>query len=180
MSYEVIDDFIPKIDQQRIIEVLDGWFPWTYNEHTIYEDNFLNNKPQFIHSFCHEYKWEGNQKVFQFIKGIMPFPEWDTHKLLRCKFNLNLPLHNKKIIPPHLDTKLDGIIYLYYVNDSDGPTRLYPKMKSFNDFRYQKYFPQKIYPKQGRLIKMSTKVWHTSDIPRKSNRRIVGNFVFTK
>ena len=79
-----------------------------------------------------------------------------------------------------MDTDLDGISYLYYVNDSDGPTRLYPKMKSFNDFIYQKYFPQKIHSKQGRLIKMSTKVWHTSDIPRKFNRRIVGNFVFTK
>ena len=188
MSYEIIDDYIPKIDQERILglltnETTQSAFSWIYNEHTIYDSELTkNDKPQMIHSFCHQYSYEGNHNVFQFIKGALPFPEWDTHRLFRCKFNLNLPLYNRRIITPHLDFDCDvtnGVVYLYYVNDSDGDTRIYPKMNKIEDFKYQKYFPVRVNPKKGRILRMSLKTWHTSDVPRKYNKRIVGNFVFT-
>lgn len=187
MSYEIIDDYIPKIDQERILGILindcteQSAFSWIYNEHTIYDSSLTkNDKPQMIHSFCHQYSYEGNYNVFQFIKSLLPFPEWDTHRLCRCKFNLNLPLYNRKTITPHLDLdNSDGVVYLYYANDSDGDTKIYPGMNAIEDFRYQKYFPVRVRPKKGRVLRMSLDTWHTSDVPRKYKKRIVGNFVFT-
>jgi len=192
MSYKIIDDYIPKIDQERILGILTNecvstGFLWNYNDHTIYDHKTTkNDKPQMIHSFCHDYSYEGNHNIFQFIKGVLSFPEWDTHQLLRCKFNLNLPLHNRRIITPHIDVTdwvsdtTDGVVYLYYVNDSDGDTRIYPKMNKKGDFKYQKYFPVRVKPKKGRILRMSLNTWHSSDVPRKYNKRIVGNFVFTR
>lgn len=190
MLYEVLDDFPSKIDQERILGILGSEnFPWCYNECTLYpsDQKTKNDKPQLVHSFCHNGEYEGDQNVFQFIKGVLPFPEWDTHHLHRCKFNLNLPLCNKKIITPHLDVPNgDGIVYLYYVNDSDGPTRIWPHVQNKTDwndisiFDRRKYSPIKIHPKKGRVLRMTTKVWHTSDVPRNFNKRIVGNFVFLR
>ena len=185
MYYEVIDDFIPKIDQDRILSIIgEENFPWAYNHCTIYEED---SKPQMVHSFVHDGKFDfmGDQNLFQFIKGVLPFPEWDTHKLLRCKFNLNLALRDTKIITPHVDGTSqfkDGVVYLYYVEDSDGPTRIWPSIDNWGEEKniIKKFFPAKVQPKKGRIVKMSHLTWHSSDIPRKFKRRIVGNFLFVK
>ena len=181
MTYQVIDGYISKMNEDRISKILSFNLPWFYNENTLHSSSTKNDKPQFVHSFCHNGEYEGSHDIFQFIKSVFPFPEWNTHRLHRCKFNLNLPLHNRKIITPHLDVQnpdSKGVIYLYYADDSDGDTRIYPGMNKLKDFKYQKYFPVKVNPKKGRLIKMSTDTWHTSDVPRKFKKRIVGNFVF--
>ena len=187
MYCEVIDDFIPKIDQDRLLNIIgEENFPWAYNHHTIYSEN---SKPQMVHSFVHQGEFDmGDRNLFQFIKGILPFPEWDTHELFRCKFNLNLALRDTKIITPHIDGSSkfkDGVVYLYYVEDSDGPTRIWPSIESdgkstWNDKKHtiKRFFPMKIQPKKGRVVKMSHLTWHSSDVPRKFKRRIVGNFLF--
>lgn len=193
MNYEIFDDYISKLDQLRILQVIgEENFPWFYNEHTLYEvdKNIKNDKPQMIHSFVHNCTtYEGDQNFYQFLKGVLPFPEWDTHEIYRCKFNLNLPLRNTKVITPHLDTSgnfREIIVYLYYVNDSDGSTRIWPNIHTNGEWEeassrnLTKYFPIKVQPKQGRVLRMSTNIWHSSDVPKKSKKRIVGNFVFVK
>jgi hypothetical protein len=141
-------------------------FPWYYNPTTI-GDNKIN-RSQFTHriylddTVCSDH--------YSLIHDIFSrkIPEFETHKLTRIKANLNIAHSNRRTLPPHrdLDGK-EGVIYIYYVNDSDGSTILYDERKKI-----------KVYPKKGKLIRFPATTWHTGNVPRKNDRRIVINFVF--
>jgi len=77
---------------------------------------------------------------------------------------------DKSILMPHRDLDgNDGIIYLYYVEDSDGPTTFYPENKKVIS----------VNPVRGRLVKFPATLYHSANVPRKYDSRIVINLVFS-
>ena len=166
-NIKIFDELIPE-NEQLIIKALLSYefFPWYYNPQTILTT--LRNRSQFTHTFYKENKiYSDNFDIL--VDCFQPYiPEFKSHKINKIKANLNIAHSDKKILEPHQDLPTSGVTYLYYVNDSDGPTRLYES----------KWFPKKVYPKQGRLIKFPSNMFHTGDIPRKYDRRMVINFVF--
>lgn len=144
-------------------------FQWYYNPTTITKDISPKvNRSQFTHSIYQDETVCSN--LYSLIYDIFSYkiPEFKTHKLNRIKANLNIAHSNRKILPPHRDLSGgEGIVYIYYVDDSDGPTILYDGWKKI-----------KIEPKKGKLIRFPATMLHTGNVPRKYERRTVINFVF--
>lgn len=164
---EIFDNLIPGNEQIIIKALLSGdSFPWYYNPQTI--DTTLRNRSQFTHTFYKENSiLSDNFEIL--IDCLEPYiPEFKTHNLNRIKANLNIAHSDKKIIEPHRDLPTHGISYLYYVNDSDGPTRFYESRWNI----------KKVFPKQGRMLRFPSNILHTGDVPRKYDRRMVINIIF--
>jgi hypothetical protein len=97
-------------------------------------------------------------------------------ELLRVRTNLITKFKGKEGIytRPHWDTYTeegddkDFHVLIYYVNDSDGPTRLFTNSPGYTEL-------QKIDPKKGRFI-LFKNCRHAGAYPREHNMRIVINF----
>lgn len=141
-------------------------FDWYYNPTTILDNKV--NRSQFTHRiFQNETACSRHYPLIHEIFSPK-IPEFKTHKLNRIKANLNIAHANKKILPPHTDLGGgEGIVYIYYVDDSDGPTILYDGWKRI-----------KVEPKKGKLLRFPATMLHTANVPRKYDTRIVINFVF--
>ena len=163
----VSDNLISHHNQLMIKDImLDAFFPWYYNHSTAISHYVKDQKHQWTHTF---YK---NGKVvssyYDEIVKYVPLQEFKTHELIRIKANLNTP-YKKKMKFRHQDSEYDGeISYLYYVTDSDGITELY----------HNWWKTQKIKPKQGRLVRFPSEMWHSGACPHKYEHRVVINFMF--
>ena len=158
-----ISDFDSKILEETFTS---NDFDWHYSPFTITDSKV--NRSQFSHILYHPES--GYSDYYSLIHNIFSheIPEFKTHRLNRIKSNLNVAHSNRRILPPHRDLGgKDGIIYIYYVNDSDGPTTLHDGWKRI-----------KIEPKKGKLIRFPATTWHTGNVPRKHDTRIIINFVF--
>ena len=73
---------------------------------------------------------------------------------------------------PHIDdhTSKGSVSYIYYVHDSDGPTRIYENW----------WRTIKVNPKQGRLLRFASDTRHSGNIPYKFETSTVINFVWIK
>ena len=69
---------------------------------------------------------------------------------------------------PHIDHQFEHYTMLYYVNDSDGPTKIFSGEKIIKE----------INPKKGRAVFFSGDTYHASASPRTHERRIVINYNF--
>ena len=162
------NNFITIEEQEEIKKIFcSDTISWYYNPTTIL--NNKRNRPQFTHRIYADGKvcsdhYSLIHKIFSKV-----IPEFQTHTLNRIKANLNLAHSNRKILPPHQDLSGgEGIVYIYYVEDSDGPTIIHEN-------RFKKI---KINPKQGRLVRFPATTLHSGNVPRKYERRTVINFVF--
>ena len=88
---------------------------------------------------------------------------------------LQLPLTTKKckVDTPHIDTKDDHFVMLYYVCDSDGDTIIYNEQEKSDSYTVQK----RITPKQGRVVLFDGSYYHTAEQPL-NNIRCVVNYDF--
>ena len=96
------------------------------------------------------------------------FPNFIT----RVKANLLFPLFDNpdQFHPPHIDIdNSNALTLVYYVNDSDGPTRI---------FGPDGTIIQTIEPKKGRAVLFPSDWTHASSCPINSQKRIVINYVF--
>jgi hypothetical protein len=69
---------------------------------------------------------------------------------------------------PHVDRNDFHYTMLYYVNDSDGPTKIFSGEKIIRE----------INPKKGRVVLMTGDTYHASSSPRTHAKRIVINYNF--
>ena len=73
-------------------------------------------------------------------------------------------LHNT----PHLDHTFKHYTMIYYILDSDGPTRIFSEGKVINE----------IEPKKGRAVFFSGDTYHASAAPKNHSKRMVINYNF--
>jgi hypothetical protein len=101
---------------------------------------------------------------------------YKVDELLRVRTNLVTKLKTKEgtYMRPHWDTYTpdgkdrDFHVLIYYVNDSDGPTRLFTNGNMYDEL-------QKIDPKKGRFV-LFKNCRHAGAYPMDNNMRIVINF----
>ena len=165
MKIEVKDNFIPITVQNSLEDIVsDDPFCWRYN--------FYTTQPGTKFFFCHPIiRVEGVIDSFlaDFVRQYFPFPEWKTHRLARVKLNLNVPYKKRNVDLYHTDsTNSNAISYVYYVINSDGPTKI----------RHNWWKVQSIHPKKGRIVRFPSNLKHTSSDPYHYDRRIVLNTVF--
>ena len=179
--YDIIDDYVSKNSQFILLNLFESdTIPWYYNSFTT-PSKESGQRYQYTNTFIRDGHYCQSNEDINYLKQLLPFPEWETHKCWRIKFNLTNPYKHRKLMKPHvdIDPSISGVVYLYYVNDSDGDTKLYPNINKNYSYKWWKFWDcVRVKPKQGRVVRMSTDLWHSGNNPYFHDRRIVGNFVF--
>lgn len=123
-----------------------------------------NESPQFTHLFLQD-----NKPSFlydRFLKVFNKIPEFVDHELVRAKLNVQTSYRECLVHPFHTDGDSGDITYLYYLNDSDGPTIV----KIEDQVR-------KIKPVKNRMVRFPANLMHASSAPYNSTFRAVINIV---
>ena len=156
-KFKVIDDFIPK-ENQELVETMftSGPLPW-YIRNSVYD----NNKDKaLVHCFI----WDGHQHSdsLDYLNDIFISNTNIENGILRLRSVLT---YNGEITTPHIDIPdREHFNCVYYVNDSDGDTILYNEDDSVMT---------KVSPKKGRAIIFNGKIKHEASKPSKGERIIL-------
>lgn len=188
MKYEIFDNLLPPSLVKDLEETFSNReFPWYYTESSsgVEGQKDFNNKcvkdcPQFVHSII-----EGDEDtsyVANIIKPILYFLEEKTETEIldvwRIKANCLLPDNKDNtqfFNTPHIDHDITNYVSMvYYINDSDGPTRLYNK-RAGEDFTNLELVGE-VLPKKGRCVIFPSCYYHASSNPT-LGRRMVLNFI---
>lgn len=97
-------------------------------------------------------------------RGLKP------EKLIRIRAGMFVQNQTKHPHLPHIDFPYKHTTMLYYVNDSDGPTKLY----NFDKTKVVK----EVHPKRGRVLIFDGLTYHASSSPKDHPSRIVINYNF--
>ena len=216
MELKIIDNFFPEEQFNHLQEVILGQFmPWRYTENISVPEWFVVNDPNAIETSALQsdlFEIEHNgymskecielSSIFESMVDRLGF---EIKDLLRIRASMKWPQshikeHNYNI--PHIDLQEPHTVALFYVNDSDGPTRIfdqyqpkdrvYPRIKNieeleypgvkkkFNDFYITEGFTVKqlIEPKANRMVVFDGYQYHTSGLPISSSRRVILNINF--
>lgn len=173
---KIIEDIIPKSDQDNIEKILLGnTFPLFLNSKTVnidhktgFQDCRTRDGIMFNHYFIRNGELVSPQwwKIIEPIAILLVKKFNVPAKITSCKLNTSFPninfTHNN-YYPPHFDTPDNAIVAIYYVNDADGDTIIFN-----NQIRNDIYsIENTISPKKGRVLLFNSDQLH-SNYPLKS------------
>tara|TARA_B100000941_G_scaffold218873_1_gene161611 strand:+ start:2124 stop:2765 length:642 start_codon:yes stop_codon:yes gene_type:complete len=192
LSYTVIENFLPDAIQNMLEQQFQYHTEWNYvsetsgntKEATDALDENVIECPQL----CHLSHWGGedNLKSFGLTRMVLYFIENLTGVMIKdvnkIKTNMNLldtRFGPDKYHPPHADHRSpEYTSMVYYINDSDGPTRFFDKTTLDRDPYKDLKCVGEVHPKKGRAVLFSSALMHTGTCPQKHENRLVINFVF--
>jgi len=188
--FEIIDNFLPQEEFQEYKEIhTNTFFPWYFMPSTTVtvpvdhlngstlENSVIREFPGLIHTFFENYKsnnspWENH--ALQLLSHITNYFQQDI-LVHRMRSNLLYPLDRKEDIEhltPHVDSKNYHLVGLYYLDDTDGPTRFF---EIDNDLCK---IDRTVESKQNRLIIFSGDKLHAGQCPQDMPYRISTNINF--
>jgi len=182
---KVIDDVISKRYQDEIeFRLLKSNYSWRYT-------------PTIIDCITKEGKVFGfggklgnhtdgivDQENFNFLLpltySISEKSEVEYESILAARTFLQVPsTYEKSYGPFHVDFKYPHLVFLYYVNDSDGDTLITKKKFDFSHQTFDELdeseIVHRVTPKKGRAVIFDGLLYHSGGIPR-NNSRCVINF----
>jgi len=177
----VIDNIVGELEQLRIKKHLFEDTNWMFIEDVSLKDNLHQRRPGLKQIFNVK---NLNDSIYNIVlnvrKKLKMKPLYAKDDILEARSFLQLPL-NKDYIgegvdTPHLDRTEPHLVFLYYVNDSDGDTIIYNyKSKSPNDIPFFEDVKEqkRVKPKQGRVVIFDGLYWHTAEQPTKDIRCII-------
>lgn len=113
-------------------------------------------------------------------------------KTYRCKINQTEPItfDYDPFDLIHVDMKMEHLVIVYYINDSDGDTVILENsdgdgmenmFKNINGVDKTKFtISKRISPKKGRVATFDGNLYHYGDFPSKNNRNIINIDVAVK
>jgi len=191
LSYTVLENFLPLSIQDEIERKFQFNTKWNYvsytsgNEHKDVDELNENiiESPQFIHQSM----WNGiKDESFHLLALPLYFLEGvsgcTVSEIFKIKTNMNLMdsrYEGEKYHPPHADHKSsEYFTMIYYIKDSDGPTRFFNK-KITDPFPSRDLkLTGEVHPKKGTAILFKSNQMHTGTCPTNTENRLVTNFVF--
>jgi hypothetical protein len=103
-------------------------------------------------------------------------------EVLRTRINFTFRNEDPRTLPIHVDMEgkyLDSLSFLYYVNDSDGPTKMYNPRFDGSKHSYEDFsLIEDIHPIAGSALLMNADIFHSWSYPQKSNFRVSANVNF--
>ena len=171
---KVIDNIIVKKEQENIKNVLlyQRQCPWYYLDDISLENNPNERKPGFFHNFI---KNEEPSRHFKYIKNLLiktarkiklkELTIIQSRGFLQLPLNLNF-FKNRYVDSPHIDRFEKHLVFLYYVNNSDGDTVVYKNKESLK-------IQKKVKPKQGRMLIFNGEYWHNGSQPTEDVRCVI-------
>ena len=161
--------------------------PWVFYRNVAEGDDSTMQRQPTPGIGCYikqENPWYLNQLLFKDTRFII---DEATAKIGRVwKYLLNgrafmlFPLnenYNSEYQSIHVDAKVDHLVCLYYMNDSDGDTFLFDRMydKNIDGPEKNKDWSvlKRVTPKKGRVLLFNGFRYHTSSLPTKNIRCII-------
>tara|TARA_Y100000592_G_scaffold29446_1_gene47021 strand:+ start:2880 stop:3419 length:540 start_codon:yes stop_codon:yes gene_type:complete len=146
--------FTPRISDDVSTDPNTGFSHLIFEDTTTYSNHFGILLPVFFEAF-NKYK-----------RGLKP------EKLIRIRVGMFIQDQTKQPHLPHIDfINMKHTNMLYYVNDSDGPTKLYNQDKT--------KVIKEVHPKKGRVLFFDGSTYHASSCPKDHPSRIVINYNFS-
>lgn len=196
IEFEVIDNFMPTPQFSKLQDwVLSADFPWFYIEHVSLDpiDNNIKNKEAietdgYAHLF---FDRETNIEAFTYTK----LDDFNIHlenklgitknDIIRSRASIKHPkigYTTENYNLPHVDYFTPHLSLIYYVNDSDGDTRIFnekftPTPQGMNlGISYDTFtVKDTVEPKANRLLVINGLQYHTASNPIESKRRVIFN-----
>ena len=170
-SIRVIDDVVSDIYQKHIENMMSS-LEW-YFEPSITFDHEIDPNSGFsnviVDKFDNIRKGQTDFLLPLLYEGIDKYDKGETFKeIYRIRAVMWVRNQNKRDHIPHCDLDFDHHTMVYYINDSDSPTRFY---------KYDKVF-EEVQPKKGRAVIFSGHIKHSSASPIRTSRRMILNFNF--
>ena len=162
-----------------------NWFLSKSVDEVDYDDGLNLRKYQDTDKFCHQFV--ANSSICsRHTNHVLNMIQWQnlhqhlgvSNKIIKFKSNILFRTNQRKSNTPHIDSRSDHDVLIYYVIDSDGPTILYNKQKGDDLRGIKKKFA--FHPKKGEILKFDGSIYHSSTPPRKNNLRCVLNFDLAK
>ena len=178
----IFDDVID-LDYQNIIkEILLGDrqykgydFPW-YLTHDVTKPAKADSqkRPAFFHGYV-DYPSELSSSFHdlftELIQNSCGKLRLENVRVIQGRSFCQLPINSEvmSVDTPHIDTKDDHFVMLYYVCDSDGDTIIYNEQIKSETYTLQ----QRVTPKQGRVVLFDGSYYHTAEQPLNNIRCVV-------
>ena len=178
----VFDDVIDIDYQNTIEEILLGDrqykgydFPW-YLTHDVTKPAKADSqkRPAFFHGYV-DYPSELSSSFHdlftELIQNSCGKLRLENVRVIQGRSFCQLPINSEvvSVDTPHIDTKDDHFVMLYYVCDSDGDTIIYNETVESENYTIQ----QRITPKQGRVVLFDGAYYHTAEQPLNNIRCVV-------
>ena len=191
----IFDDFLD-LEQFNVLQeqIMSMQFPWFYNkhvsmlpEHNNIQDPLAKETDGFHHVF---YDKSDNAKSFTFsiLNNLFIALEQklniSTKDMLRIIASMKTPKINfteQNYNLPHIDYNFPHKSLIYYINDSDGDTRIFNEKfvlthnGSGIGFRDKFHIRERVTPKSNRLLLIDGLIYHTASNPIEAERRVIIN-----
>tara|TARA_B100000287_G_C20335069_1_gene663369 strand:- start:117 stop:665 length:549 start_codon:yes stop_codon:yes gene_type:complete len=180
MVYEIRDNLISKGYQDFLEETFIEDFPWYYQDQSQNEWEEEWDSSNFIHMIhSEEQDWQPPlQKTQRYKDMVYPILLQALDRPIRELYRIRAVMNirgqiSDKGYPPHIDLHFPHLTMLYYVNDADGPTRLYDGKQHESPGKVV----AEVEPKKGRVLFMDGNILHAGTSTT-SSRRMIINFNF--
>ena len=174
MKPTVIDNAISSGYQDHVESIFNSNFSWYFTPR-ISDDVSADQNTGFSHLVFEDTTSYSNhygvllpiffEALNKYKRGLKP------EKLIRIRAGMFIQDQTKHPHLPHVDFLYEHTTMLYYVNDSDGPTKLYNADKT--------KIVKEIHPKKGRVLFFDGLTYHASSSPKNHPSRIVLNYNFS-
>ena len=121
MQYEVIDDYLPKEEFEKIKGFMMGEdFPWFYKPDVTFDQLEQSKTMYFIHMF-----YKNSMPNSNFFELIFPLlNKLNIKGLIRVKANMYPNIGQDVENLPHVDYEFEHKGAIFYINTNNGPTVL--------------------------------------------------------
>jgi hypothetical protein len=191
---KIIDNFLPTVEFLKLQEiVMSTQFPWFYidavslppggtkikDSLAIETDGFnhvIHDREWNVTSFAHEYF----DVFFDQLKNQLGFTK---ENIIRSRASMKTPkvgFTQDNYNLPHVDYYYPHHSLIYYMNDSDGDTRVFDQwftpIPGQVGIGYDRFTTEaRISPKANRLVWIDGLQYHTASNPINSSRRVIIN-----
>lgn len=166
-----IDNFLPKEYYEELCSIVfdETSFPWYFIQSIsgLNKENDLLNQFGFSHLLFDK----KNKIASEYFNKFVPIQKYIEDKfsikikeITRYRLGMNVRFSSTNIEHfPHTDFDYEHMVFLYYLNDSDGPTTFYADNKL------------QVEPLANRACLFDGSILHSSSTPSKTSRRIALN-----
>lgn len=187
---QIIDNFLDDVNFQKLKTFVESpEFPWFYVSHVSLPPGADMPDPLSQETFGYNhmvFNHEDNNKSFFFQSMPLILTKFEEvfhtkiQKLLRIRMGMKHPklgFTEKNYNLPHVDYFTPHSTLIYYINDSDGDTRIFDQ-EFIEGYDEPSTFTikTKVTPKANRMLYLKNGlVYHTAANPILTDRRIVLN-----
>jgi hypothetical protein len=193
-SLRIFDNFLEESEFKKLSEsVLGSKFPWFFGEHVSLDptDSALIKDPLAVetwgfHHSVFEREWNVKSFTYKYLEPLFQKINTEfgfTHNhLIRARLSLKFQKYgftDENYNMPHVDYYYPHESFIFYLNDSDGDTRIFNEWCEFtgsnaigsNSFTTQ----SRVTPKANRLVWINGLQYHTASNPIENSKRVIIN-----